>query len=95
MKAKRHILVALPVLLFAAAQSPAHETMTISDAVIDRELAERELALAAAPIRSRQVLERYISEGRLRDSGLQRMPLAARTRFLQSLVFNENGVSQL
>lgn len=44
MKAKRHILVALPVLLFAAAQSPAHETMTISDAVIDRELAERACA---------------------------------------------------
>ncbi|MDY0954445.1 hypothetical protein SOM22_07645 [Stenotrophomonas rhizophila] len=93
MKAKRRILVALPVLLFAAAQSPAQEAITISDAVIDRELNERELALAAAPIRSRHALERYISEGRLRDSSLQRMPQAARTRFLQSLVFNENGVS--
>lgn len=57
------------------------------------ELQRRELALASAPIKSAADLTAYLAAAGNRTTPFTRMSDAARGRFIQSITFNENGIT--
>lgn len=80
------ILIGSTFSLAQAADVPLHSSL-------DQELAERELAQLAAPVKSEADLALYKAHERYRGTPLETMPAASRQRFLGSLVFHESGLA--
>jgi len=80
--------------MLAAGFSPithAVEPHRPSDAAIDAELKNREIARMLAPVKSRDDLRRYMAMTPARSNPLSKLSNGGRQRFLESLVFNDEG----
>lgn len=82
------LLLALSVIpAFAGAAEPFLAT----NAMIDAELRNREIAASLAPIKSREDLQRYMAATLADLNPMSRLSPAGKQRFLDSLVFNDEG----
>jgi len=85
------------VLLVAVGSALLSNLATASDAASDAEKLkasqQRELAFLAAPIKTREDLNTYLDMTYRRSSPLDKLPASDREAFLESLTFNETGVT--
>lgn len=75
------------------AESTTPNTRFVSEALLERELADRELALQLAPIKSAADLQNHLAAHANTRTPLSLLSKGARDRFLSSLVFSSAGLA--
>lgn len=73
--------------------SIANATEIPDQAHHNRKMLDQDIALALAPIRSREQLDSYLHRTPKGQSPLDRLSPPAKSRFIESLTFNETGLT--
>lgn len=85
-------ILSWPALAYAAEPDP-QTSGAVRDALLERELINRDLAYRTAPIKSKPEALSYLARNAGRKTPLDALSKGAQQRFLQSLVFTDKGLA--